>query len=259
MKNLMVIILMVVGLSSTIAQQETVFSKFRNWGAFGSFNYEYGLKQNRLTSTAGGGFGLVVGTVFIGGYGNSSGNLDNVIQDDPYFDLAHGGLWLGYTPMSKKLFHPIVSLRLGTGAADIKSNRPRKKDYVSVITPEVGVELNITKIFRLAVTGNYRFVNGIEASNPRTNKDYEGLNIAVGLRIGWFGRWRNNSCKKGKSRISIDISDDDDEINDESIDDEDTNRLNRIKNTENQKNDSENHKNDSENNSNESGDLNEDK
>ncbi len=221
MKNLIVIFLLAATFSVQ-AQQETVFGKFRNWGAFGSLNYEYGLKKTQFTSTAGGGFGLVIGTVFIGGYGNSSGNLDDVIQDEPFLDLAHGGLWLGFTPLSKKLFHPIASLRLGTGAVDVDlaDNKHFKKDFVSVITPELGVELNITKIFRLAVTGNYRFVRGIEAANPRTNKDYEGLNIAVGLRIGWFGRWRSDKCNRGKSKIKVDISRDMDmdEDSDKSMD-----------------------------------------
>ena len=224
MKNLIVIILLVASFA-TNAQQETVFGKFRNWGAFGSMNYEYGLKKNQFTSTAGGGFGLVIGPVFVGGYGNSSGNLDNIVKDEPFFDLAHGGLWLGYTPMSPKVLHPIISLRMGTGAADIDLDRHGiQKDFVSVITPEIGVELNITKIFRLAVTGNYRFVRGIEDSNPRSNKDFEGFNIGVGLRIGWFGRWKNNHSEKGRSKISISISDDDiDNNNDNDNDDNDDN------------------------------------
>ena len=100
---------------------------------------------------------------------------------------------MGYTYRPHKLIHLFTSLKLGAGALDIEfENGPDYDDAIFVATPELGLELNVFKFFKIGFTGGYRFVNGYESPTIGFGKDE--LNGAVGtitLRFGGFGHGRN--------------------------------------------------------------------
>ncbi len=202
MKNLMQkqLLFLAVLLTATIglqAQHETLFNQARVVGAFGGPITEYGLSNNLGTSVGGGG-ALVINSFFIGGYGMASVDFDQLYEegDIDVLDIGHGGFWLGGTFQPHSLVHMYGSARLGWGAIniDLNGNTPyRELDKIFVATPEIGLELNVTRWFRLAGTVGYRYVAGVNEDRGLTGDDFSGAIAGVTLRFGWFGRRRSNN------------------------------------------------------------------
>ncbi len=183
------------------AQHQTLLGRSPLNGAFGAPMYEYGIEDGILGAVGGGG-GLVFRNFFVGAYGvGSSDAFDELINngDINNMSLAHGGIWLGYTPGSYNVFHPYFSARGGWGVIDIDFDDPNQVfndlDQVFVLTPEAGIELNVTRWFRINGTVGYRVITGVNDANPPSVTDnLQGLVGGVTLRFGWFGnnrKWRN--------------------------------------------------------------------
>ncbi len=178
-------------------ETETLFNQVKVVGAFGGPFFEYSEIGNDLEVSSGGGGGLIINDFFIGGYGMGSITASIFEEELESIELAHGGLWMGYTYRPYKLLHLFSSVKLGAGALDIEfDNGPDYDESIFVVTPELGIELNVFKFFKIGFTGGYRFVNGYDSPTPGFGKDE--LNGAVGtitLRFGGFGhgrlsRWR---------------------------------------------------------------------
>ena len=105
--------------------------------------------------------------------------------------MGHGGLWLGATPGSYNVIHPYVSVKAGWGVLELDFDDPNQRfddlDQVFVLTPEVGMEFNLTRWMRLSGGLGYRYVSGINDANPIEPGDLRGLTANLTLRFGWFG------------------------------------------------------------------------
>ncbi len=175
-------------------QQETLFRNARFVGGFGAPFFEFGLGSEPRHS-AGVGGGVVVDDFFFGGYGMAGLDLGELI-DDPdqveQLDIAHGGLWFGYTYASNKIVHPYASMRLGWGAVNIQFDDPNQTyesvDKIFVFTPELGAEINLTRWWRLVGTAGYRVVSGVDEETGFRNSDFRGWTAAVTMRFGSFSR-----------------------------------------------------------------------
>ncbi len=178
------------------AQHETIFNNARVVGGFGGPIIEMGL-GNEMTTAVGGGGAVVIDNFFIGGYGVGAIDFERLIEEDEIeeIELGHGGFWLGYTMSPHRVFHPYISGRIGWGGIGIdvsdNSNFPQGTDNVFVMTPEVGLELNITRWFRVAGTVGYRFVNGVDESRGYDSEDFNGALANLTFRFGWFGWHRD--------------------------------------------------------------------
>lgn len=199
MKKLLITLtlaIMAVGMLS--AQTQTLFNRTRVVGGFGAPIVEIGLSDNYNTAIGGGG-AVLINSFFVGGYGMASLDFEELLTDDgdlESVELAHGGLWLGFSFPSDKLLHFYGSTRIGWGAIDIAVDRRSNADLdqVFVLTPEIGIELNVTRWFRLAGTIGYRYLDGAneDANALYTNDDFRGSFAGITLRFGGFGnRWRN--------------------------------------------------------------------
>ena len=146
----------------------------------------------------GGGGGVIIDNVFIGFYGLGSTNdfVQNINEDDFSLDLAHGGLWFGYTPNTFKVFHPYTSLKVGWGFADINQRRFNNHivngDAIFALTPEAGLELNVTRHFRIGGSIGYRWVTDVDQLAGYGDKDFSSLTGQITMRFGWFGKGRKN-------------------------------------------------------------------
>lgn len=195
MKKLSFALLFVLAATFTWAQHETLFSNARVVGGFGGTITEFGLNNDLQTSYGGGG-GVVIGGAFIGAYGLGSVNLGDLLdgQHIDKIELGHGGLWLGYTYAPYKLLHPFSSVKVGWGAVNIDTDNfdpfNGRSDEVFVLTPELGLELNIFKWFRVVGGVGYRWVNGTDGGTVYNNEDFSGLVTNLTLRFGWFGNRR---------------------------------------------------------------------
>lgn len=194
MKKLIVLVFCSFLGLSVFAQHETLFNRARVVGAFGAPIVEFGLNDQINTSVGGGG-GIVIDNFFLGGYGLGSIDFEALFDNDDIeqLEIGHGGFWLGYAYRPDKLIHLYSSARIGWGAVNVQLNdnnvRFSDLDKIFVVTPEIGVELNITGWFRLGATAGYRWVDGTNESLGYTDDDFSGGIGTLHFRFGWFG-WR---------------------------------------------------------------------
>ena len=203
MKNVFLIFLALILASPLLqAQEETLFGRQRSAGFFVSPIIEFSSLDNEVRTSSGGGLGLVVDNFFIGGYALAAIDIDALIEDEAdalEVDIAHSGLWLGYTWPSYKLAHLFTSVKGGWGLVNTSFDEfgLDNADRVFVVTPEVGVEVNLFRWLRLAGTVGYRSVSGINPDNTSvTTADVSGVTGGLTLRIGGFGRQRNRNCDR---------------------------------------------------------------
>ena len=193
MKSIIFTLVLTAACATLSAQHETIFGSGRISGGFGGPIVEMGLREGFGTSFGGGG-GIVFGNMFLGGYGLGAVDLRSVLENNDLdrLDLAHGGLWLGITYPSYKAIHLYGSARIGWGGVNIALNNPRRSDFdhVFVATPELGAELNLTRWFRVAGTGGYRWVTGTSSSANYSDADFSGPIATLTFRFGWFGNGR---------------------------------------------------------------------
>ncbi|MEZ5038958.1 MAG: hypothetical protein R2828_03675 [Saprospiraceae bacterium] len=196
MKQLLILAAFCLLAFTGFSQHETLFSNARVVGGFGGPLTEFGLDKNIGTSVGGGG-GVVIDNFFFGGYGLGSVDFEQLFDngDVSVLDIGHGGFWLGGTFAPHKLIHLYTSARIGWGAVNVELNDPNLRytdlDKIFVVTPEIGLELNITRWFRVAGTAGYRWVDGTNETRGYTNEDFSGGIATVTFRFGWFGgkRW----------------------------------------------------------------------
>lgn len=169
------------------AQQKTLFDNLDVHGGFGGPILEIGLGDDISTAVGGGG-GILIGDFFIGGYGmgNTDDNLFNVDGNTERLDLGHGGLWMGYYTPSDNMIHFYGSARLGWGDIEAATNDSPNylEDDVFVLTPEAGIELNVTSWFRIAGTVGYRFVTATENNTFYSGSDFSGTFAGLTFRFG---------------------------------------------------------------------------
>lgn len=157
-----------------------------------------GVHQNFGFSSGGAGAILLNQKLFFGGYGlrlapviGKDVTVDGVDYNNLEIDFNHGGIWLGYIHNYKKLVHMGGSVKFGWGSIELADGRLTVPyvDNVLVITPQVDVEVNITRWFKINAGGGYRFVTSINEDVFQTN-DFNSPTLTIGLMVGWF-RGRN--------------------------------------------------------------------
>lgn len=196
MKKLLVLACVCFCSLTAWGQHETIFSKARVVGGFVSPLVEFGL-NNDLGNSYGFGGGIVINNVFVGGYGLAGFDLKSVIENDDLetIDIGHGGIWIGGTYQPHKLIHIYGTSRIGWGSVNIDVNDNNLEyedlDKIFVVTPEIGIELNVTKWFRVGATAGYRFVDGVDKSTGLSDDDFRGTVATLAIRFGWFGRHRH--------------------------------------------------------------------
>ena len=195
MKKLFVVLMLNAIAVWGFGQHETLFNHVKVRGAFGAPIIESGFKNDLGTSVGGGG-GLVFNHVFFGGYGMGSVDFEKWIDGETeVLDIGHGGFWLGASVPTYSMVHLYGSARIGWGAVNVRFDDVDSYsdlDKIFVVTPEIGLELNVTHWFRVAATAGYRYVDGANTANGYSDEDFKGAFGALTFRFGWFGWKRNN-------------------------------------------------------------------
>ena len=208
MKKLLLLTLFSTISLLTFSQQETLFNRANNISGWGGPMLEISSINGEAVVDVGGGGALIVDNFFFGGYGLGT-DAPNIELDGETFDIdfSHGGLWLGYTATPNKVVHVYSTLRFGWGDTSLRDGDGDKiySDNMMVVAPEVGIELNVTSWFRLALTGGYRFVNGIDALPELSGLNDDSFTspfAGVTFRFGGFGGWDDYD---DKDEIDVDI------------------------------------------------------
>lgn len=196
------VFLLIFGLQLSAQRDNTLVNSTGRVGLFFSTSMEFNQPVNDVNSYGGGGFALVLSDFFIGAYGSAGARFPELFYDNDLetIELAHGGLWLGFTPFQHNTIHPFASVRTGWGAVGIDIDDfddADDFDSVFVLTPEVGLEVNIFRFMRIAGSVSYRKVNGIDNSNYSADI-FDGMGGRVALKFGWFGRNRRHEHQHRK-------------------------------------------------------------
>ncbi len=171
------------------AQEETLFDDVDIVGAFGSPILEFSSINGEAVADVGGGGALVIGEFFLGGYGLGNDFTDTEIEGFRYeIELNHGGLWFGYAYRQNKVIHLYTDVRIGWGSARLKGDGPAaERDRILAITPQVGAEVNILPFFKLALSGGYRLIDGVNDLRGLDNNDFASPVGTLTFRFGGFG------------------------------------------------------------------------
>jgi hypothetical protein len=182
------IFLLLLSSSWLTAQHETLFDDFDIRGAFGGPILEIGNIAGEAGADVGGGGALLINNFFLGGYGMGTSYPDVRLDNTNYnIRFRHGGLWLGFTMREHKLAHLYSSVKVGWGRAQLR--RDGETDFSDrhfVLTPELGLEINVFDWFKLGLTGGYRWVNGINNLPGLTSADFSSPVGILTFRFGGF-------------------------------------------------------------------------
>jgi len=197
-KFLFLLVLLAVAIQVN-AQDETLFRKTQREGFYLGPIFESGTFDDNESHWSGGAsIGMILDNFSFGIYGLAAADYHSWVENDDVdqLDIVHGGLEIYYAYKPYKLFHPFVGTRVGWGAAVIDlQNELNDEDNIFVVTPQIGVELNIAPWFRVSGYGAYRHINGINERQPFNDNDVSGFMAGFSLKFGWFGRNRRGGYR----------------------------------------------------------------
>lgn len=199
--SLLIITFFTITLTSFAQEEPQTLFKSENTkiGGFGGPIIEMSGIDGDVGLFVGGGGGVILNNFYIGGYGTGlTTNPKRDIELDGQtqsrrLNFGHGGLWLGYDFKANRLLHLTLSTKIGWGAItyirDVNGipspDFLDPRDDVFVLTPEIGVEMNMTKFFKIALTGSYRWVNGLDLSYT-DNEQLSSPGVNLTFKFGWF-------------------------------------------------------------------------
>jgi hypothetical protein len=180
-----VLIFCIVVVAAWGQRDETLFgeSGLRLTGAWGGSFAGLTSFEDDVVSTQGGFGGLEFNKAVLVGFGHSKTlggiGLDN--GTDGEYDLRYQGLLLGFSPQSRKIAHPVFNFLMGGGELKVAGEN---EDDVFVVQPSGGVEINVTRWFRLGAEAGYRFVSNTDLPDVE-DLDFSAFFMQFTFRFGW--------------------------------------------------------------------------
>jgi hypothetical protein len=150
------------------AQPETLFSGVSRVSGWGGPLVRVGDFAGKTAGFVGGRGGVQLGGSFtIAGMGAGLVN-DNIREPGAsgrQLTMGYGGLYLEQMIAPNRLVHLSVGTLLGAGGASWIDRLDRRMqtptDGFFVVEPEIALEVNVTRFFRIGVTGSYRSISGL--------------------------------------------------------------------------------------------------
>ncbi len=198
MKRILLLLTGIISFS-VLMSQETLIKRGLRIGAFGAPIIEFSDLDGSFGVSVGGGGAIMIEHFFIGGYGMGSTHdiLKDIDADEYDVTLAHGGLWTGFDLMPSEIIHMTTSFRAGWGVLlfglDNDFSNYDFEDQVFTLTPEIGIELNVTRFFKIAATGGYRWVKDVDIS-PYEGDEFDSFTGSLVFKFGEF----NNRSRHGR-------------------------------------------------------------
>lgn len=175
--------------NSSLLNREKSESKFGGYGE----TMLFATPQNTGLGLNIGG-GLIYNDFHFGLFGvqqqlNSSLVLQSVNVLGEEVDLRYGGLSLGYSFKDNWLLHPYLGVKSGLGTLQMQNKEASSvmlmRESMIVLTPEVGLEFNVTKWMRVSGTVGYRWLSEFD-NRKLSNNDYSGVIGNISFRFGFF-------------------------------------------------------------------------
>ena len=194
-----IMILLALAAVPSFGQERALISGPVVHGAFSGPQLMLGQVKGEIAVLTGGwGAWLINHTLIIGGGGY--GLINDLLAgqtttgEDRYLNFGYGGMILGLVLGSDRLVHLTAHSLIGPGSVGYRHPRLtdlgwRSEDSVQhlvfVIQPTLGVELNVTRFFRIAADGSYRYVIGSDLAYM-TAGDLCGFGAELTLKFGKF-------------------------------------------------------------------------
>lgn len=192
-----------------------------NVSGFGALTTGFSQFDNDLAVYNGGGGAVLLNqTMYFGVYGMglstqhgrdgftiNSHEGTSITYEQVYTQFGHGGFWLGYIHKSHKPVHFGASTKFGWGSASLTDQQYSSgydepcsynsiiTDDVFVFTPQVEVEMNLLKWFKINASAGYQFVTGLdkyyinESGNQVdffNSSDFNQPVFNLSFVFGWF-------------------------------------------------------------------------
>jgi hypothetical protein len=204
MNKHLIISLLIIPLYCSAQDEEfkTIFNKEKKErlkiSGFGSPIMNFTAIDNEFALMMGGGCGVMLGNIFIGGYGVGKTNeikyKNNTNSNDEYkLGYGHGGFWFGYVLYPKKAVHLSLSTQIGWGNISKINNLPEgesekiESHAITVITPIVEVEYNLSRFCKIGTGGTWAYVSGIKLSDSNySQNDFSKPSFFLSFKFGWF-------------------------------------------------------------------------
>lgn len=198
MNKVAIIILLALAAVPSFGQERTLISGPVAHGGFGGPQLMLGpVKGETAILTGGWGAWLINHTLMIGGGGYGLVNELpaglTAAGDNRYLNFGYGGMILGLVLGSDRLVHLTAHTLVGGGNVGYRYHRLPEEDWIDdsvndlifVIQPTLGVELNVTRFFRIEAGGSYRYVIGSDLDDT-TDDDLRGFGAELTLKFGKF-------------------------------------------------------------------------
>ena len=203
MKKLLLILLLVIG-SVVYAQEETLMGQGEiTQGGFGAPVIKFTSINKQFGVLVGGKGGWIIDHTIIlgaGGYGLAN-NVEVVDIGDgrgPFLNFGYGGFDMEYIINWGKVVHTSLNLLIGGGAVSHRNNYivldwnlntsnfgTINTDNFFIAEPEINIEVNIVKFFRINIGASYRIISGVNLDGLR-NSDFSGPSVVMTLKFGKF-------------------------------------------------------------------------
>ncbi len=195
-RYLLIAVIVLVTAVPLRAQEETLISGDLESGGFGGPVLKIGPMKGTTGVLVGGRGGWIINHTFILG-GGGYGLANNIRMTDPdglnrtmYLEFGYGGVELDYIGNSSDVIHYTVGALIGGGSLGYRNAQggmwdSNKQDAVFVLEPNVNLELNVTKFFRINAGVNYRWVNDVQFVGL-SDKDLSGVAGSITLKFGAF-------------------------------------------------------------------------
>jgi len=193
MKHIFTICL-VLGLYLPLSAQETLINHHIRVGGFGAPIIELSDLDGTFGASFGAGGGVMIEHFFIGAYGLGSTHsiLADIDADEYDVTLAHGGIWTGFDLTPWKLIHVTTSFRAGWGVLlfglDNDFGDYDFDDHIFTLTPELGIEVNVTRFFKIAATCGYRWIRDVDVI-PFEGDEFDSFTGSLVFKIGDFNNY----------------------------------------------------------------------
>jgi hypothetical protein len=178
---------------SAYAYDRTLISGRTEMGGFIAATGRYVEIKDDAGFLAGGRVAMVVNHIFsagLGGYGTIEEPEPQGITGLKDIEMAYGGLFLELSLKPHSVFHVTVPVLIGAGRTGLGGDYVDPEtgddsDTFFVVEPELNLEFNVTRNWRIDLGFGYRHVNGTGFTEI-TDEDQSGTNWALTMKFGAF-------------------------------------------------------------------------
>jgi len=204
---------------NVLQAQEVLLKKKQSISGFLSIESMVSNYDNRIVYSQGANVAVLFNQRFyVGGYSEAmlASRRGGLIQNIDCFEPDYGsaGLMFGSIIKPEKLIHTDLRLKLGVGAyrigeddAPVIIGGDYESDYepLFVAQPSAGIEINISKFFKINTHVGYRYVGYTNSlvSGSSDLDDLSGLTGQIGLVFGWFGQKKTKQREIDEKQINL--------------------------------------------------------